>query len=147
MTTSHQQLFDWQVNAMKTIRTKTNTQCIRNPGKKHPCFYDLDPAVDYSNWSAPNDFWWRNNGKKDKRFVGNEEMPLIRCIRNLNKQARDDKHEFVWKDETLIVWAHDSECSVAFLAAAILADNTYKLKGTEIYDRVCELVDRLGEEQ
>lgn len=148
MTTSHQ-LFDWQIDTMKTIRTKASNQALRTKGKRHPCFYDLDPTANYASpWAVPNDLWWRNNGNIDKRYVGNEEMPLIRCIRKANNDFKSltpaDQKKFKFRPDTFPVWAAGAECSVPFLIAAILADNSYNLKGSPVYDYACQVVDNGG---
>jgi hypothetical protein len=73
-------------------------------------------------------------------------MPLIRCIRKANKdylaKTPADQKAFFLGIESLKEWARDSECTVSFLAAAILADEKNSLRDTPVYDYVVQLVER-----
>ena len=146
--TPTERLFVWQMNAVQTIRNKGNTDALRTPGKRHPCYYDLDPAADYNSWTYPDELMWRNNGKTDKKYVGNEDMPLIRCLRKANKdfneRTPEDQDKFFLGDRSLKAWAKGAECSIPFLMAAILADTKYKLRGSPVYDYVCQVIDNGG---
>ena len=140
------ELFDWQSDALKTM-SKRDTGVVKTQGKKHPYFYDLDPHFDYANneFVIPSDFFERNNGKRQTRYVGNEEMPLVRCIRKANKDYLNmtpaDQKEFFLGDKSLKRWAKDSDCTVAFLMAAILVDKRYGLRNTPVFNYVTQLVD------
>jgi hypothetical protein len=140
MQTTSENLFSWA--EILPDRARPHSTHIQLPGNRHPCVYDLDLTADYQSWVAPADLWWRENGKEDSRFRGNETMPLLRCIRNLNMQARTRGDEFVWRSDTLATWAAGAECTVPFLAAAILADTEHRLRDTYIYHRIVQLVDQ-----
>lgn len=116
---------------------------LKSPGKRHPYFYNLDPQADYRLWTAPGELWTRENGKVHKKDPGNTSTNLRRCIRNLNKQYRTNKDEFVFRDDTIPVWAAGAECSSEFLMAAILADKEFQ--DTPIYHYICRVMDEVYE--
>lgn len=120
----------------------TDHRVAKSPDLKHGWFYDLSPHADYSIWTAPAEFWQRDNGNVDKKAVyGNEANPLVKCIHNANKSARTGSSTWVTTMRSIERWAKQSSCTEMFLMAAILASKDPNVNGGVVRELIIGWMD------